>query len=181
MIKHCSCLHDICWCIMQSLHIFSPSPAMQIRLASHAMALFQDLFSEPVPWIWLVQPPSFHHLWDESQTLCCEDLMYNLFRFIIYLVYLQKLKDLGKITVLQRSDKRRVLYFKDTSADVEYNVDEGNVYLIRSEQSYLFGRYKNMPVSGSEALAYLKILLNLLRVFTMTSSSQIQKRPMYLV
>ena len=51
--------------------------------------------------------------------------MYNLFRFIIYLVYLQKLKDLGKITVLQRSDKRRVLYFKDTSADVEYNVDEG--------------------------------------------------------
>ena len=106
--------------------------------------------------------------------------MYNLFRFIIYLVYLQKLKDLGKITVLQRSDKRRVLYFKDTSADVEYNVDEGNVYLIRSEQSYLFGRYKNMQISGSKALVYLKILLNLLRVFTMTSSSQIQMRPMYL-
>ena len=55
--------------------------------------------------------------------------MYNLFRFIIYLVYLQKLKDLGKITVLQRSDKRRVLYFKDTSADVEYNVDEG-IYIM---------------------------------------------------
>ena len=66
----------------------------------------------------------------------------------VYLVYLQKLKDLGKITVLQRSDKRRVLYFKDTSADVEYNVDEGMyLHVCLLERSHLFGRYKNVPVS----------------------------------
>jgi len=42
----------------------------------------------------------------------------------ILLSCLQKLRDMGKITVLQRADKKRVLYFKDVSPDAEYKVED---------------------------------------------------------
>ncbi|KAF6036094.1 GTF2E2 [Bugula neritina] len=41
--------------------------------------------------------------------------------------HIEKLRDMGKITVLQRADKKRVLYFKDVSPDAEYKVEEAFV------------------------------------------------------
>jgi len=40
-------------------------------------------------------------------------------------ILLSCLQNMGKITVLQRADKKRVLYFKDVSPDAEYKVEEG--------------------------------------------------------
>ncbi|XP_067940022.1 general transcription factor IIE subunit 2-like [Watersipora subatra] len=46
--------------------------------------------------------------------------------------HIDKLLELGKIIVLQRSDKKRVLHFKDTGTDSEYTVDDEFVKLWRS-------------------------------------------------